>query len=139
MVSFPERSMRRDTSRQITSNFQFRVRRGNAHHGQDGQHGQDGHHDCHGHPGRHGHYGHQGHHNYDDLGRDGHYGQDVHHGRDIHHGRGQTGQTKLLFKLDFPDNLHWAAFAILEVFRCYGHFALNDLQYPNFAFKVIIA
>ena len=81
-----------------------------------------------------GHCGWNGHH-----GQDGHYGRDVHHGRDIHHGRGQTGQTKLIFKLDFPDNLCWIAFAILEVFRCYGHFALNDLQYPNFAFKVIIA
>ena len=55
---------------------------------------------------------------------------------------GQTGhreQTDLTFKLDFPGNLCWAAFAILEVFWCYGHFALNVLQYPNFAFKVIIA
>ena len=50
----------------------------------------------------------------------------------------RTGQTKLIFKLDFPDHLCWAGFAILEVFGCYGHFALNVLQYPNFAFKVII-
>ena len=69
---------------------------------------------------------------------DGH-GLDDHHGRGDNHGRGQTGQTKLILKLDFPDNLCWAAFAIFEVFQCYGHFALNDLQYPNFAFKVIIA
>ena len=29
---------------------------------------------------------------------------------------GQTGQTDLTFKLDFPGNLCWAAFAILAMF-----------------------
>ena len=36
--------------------------------------------------------------------------------RDNHHGRGQTGQTILTFKLDFPGNLWRAAFAILAMF-----------------------
>ena len=49
-------------------------------------------------------------------GRNGHCGRDGHHGRDNYHGRGQTGQTKLTFKLDFPANLWRVALAILAMF-----------------------
>ena len=58
----------------------------------------------HGHHGRHGHGSHVG-----------HVGHVSHVGHVVRGGRGGQDRTKLTFKLDFPDTLYLADFAILAM------------------------